>query len=218
MRIVPILVLLFFSISANAGPLDSCSKNGRNSLWKLVREYKNYSKSEDIVFKKMSNESPESPLVVAAMLGYDNLVYKMSRNQTEVKKFGAEALYAAASMGRLSTSSLLVEAGVSPNAEIENGLTPIFAAVQYGCRQEISLLVNLGADINHRARVRWTLLRLAVGEGDFETAKLIVDSKYNYSAYEMESIKSYLHGLNMDSEFQYIFSLDSEQKSKHNTR
>lgn len=205
MKIVLILLLLFFSISTNAESVDSCSKNGKNSLWNLVREYKNYSTDEKIVFQKMSHESSESSLVVAAMLGYDELTDKLLENQLIKREFGAKALYAAASMGRLSTSSLLINAGISPNAEIENGLTPIFGAVQYGCRQEISLLIKSGADINHRASVRWTLLRLAVGEGNFDTAKLLVSSKYHYSASEKYSIRKYLHHSKMDPEFEYIF-------------
>lgn len=207
MKFAAALLLLLCSVTtSHAGSIDGCYKNGKNSLWEVVREYKISSTDESVVFQNMSKESTEEPLVIAAMLGYDDLIKGMLNSSVRVKENGAKALYAAASMGRLSTSSVLITGGISPNAGIDNDLTPIFGAAQYGCVQEMALLVAAGANVNHKAHVNWTLLRLAVGEGNYDAARFLIQNGYIYSANEKKKIKSYLYGLNLSSKYLYIFN------------
>lgn len=215
MKILIFVVLAVLSFSAFADQLDSCASNGRNPLWTFVRANE-HTPGEMSVINKFAKETSESPLSVAVLFGYDRIVGEMLKSPSVIKEDGARALYLAASMGRLSLTSLLIQAGVSANAEIGNGLTPIFGAAQYGCVREISLLIKSGANINHKADVSWTLLRLAVGEGNYDAAKFLIQNGYIYSADEKNKIKSYLYGLNLSSKYVYIFGRAEQSDTQNN--
>lgn len=184
-----LLVATLLPLRAAAGGLDACARNGHNPLWTLINN------SGDVKPSVVRDQFPlpESALVNSVAFGLDRLTMNLLKvGQTSDAK--AKALYTAASLGRLTTTAILIASGVSPNSKIEDNdnITPLFGAVQYGCNDEVKYLIGMGADVNKQADTKFTLLELAVSERHYQTASLLVKSGYLSSVAEKRKIRGIL--------------------------
>ena len=202
-RYITVALLCIFSSQIFAKNLDSsCVASGDNPLWSFVNEYKSASLDHSI---KANFPLPETKLVNAAIFGDNEILLKSKRALELDPKDAAQAIYAAALMGRIDTSSILIDLGVSPNATVENNLTPLYAAVQYGCTDEIRYLVKRGANINLRANVGFTLLESAVSSNYFDTASTLMELGYMPDAVEMKRVRDILSHSGNIKEYERIF-------------
>lgn len=206
MKILIVVMLCAVWCPVFAGPIDSCANSG-NMLWDGMRTYKGPSdraaRIESVIHQKAIGL--DNVLTVAVWFGYDDIIAKLLKDRDLVNKHGAQSLYLAASMGRLHEMSMLIDAGVAPNSQVQNGFTPIYGAAEHGCVQAMRLLVDSGADVNHDAKVQWTLLEDAAGSRQFSAARFLVENGYNVGEDEKERVKEILRRMGAKSEFGYIF-------------
>jgi hypothetical protein len=199
--------MFFFSTSpALGGPVDSCA-NSENTLWKAVQTYQGPVGEEQRIKDVISKEAwgLDNALTVAVWFGYEGTIEKLLQDRVNVDKYGAQSLHVAASMGRLKEMSMLLNAGVPPNFEVENGFSPIYGATEHGCMQAMQLLIDAGADVNHRANVQWTILEDAVISRQLEAARFLVAHGYCADDAEKKKIKDILRRMGMDSKYRLIF-------------
>ena len=117
-------------------------------------------------------------LVEAALFGYTDVVKALAKDKKLLEQQGDEAIYWAASMGRIKTIQVLLDAGISSNATISNGATPIFSAIENGEIDAACFLLSNGANINHRANMNVSLMKLAIFTGNPDAVKLLLENQY----------------------------------------
>lgn len=92
------------------------------------------------------NAKGESPLMLAALKGHQDLVEPLIKRGADVNKTGWTALHYAASSGQLAIISQLIEHSAYIDAESPNGTTPLMMAAMYGSPAAVKLLLQEGAD------------------------------------------------------------------------
>ena len=107
------------------------------------------------------NANGESPLMLAALKGYQDLAEKLIRKGADVNKTGWTPLHYAASGGHLSLISLLLENSAYIDAESPNGTTPLMMAAMYGTPAAVKLLLQEGADPQLRNQQGLSALQFA---------------------------------------------------------
>ncbi len=94
------------------------------------------------------NGKGESPLMLAALTGQQDLAEKLIKKGADVNKTGWTPLHYAASNGHVTIISLLLENSAYIDAESPNGTTPLMMASMYGTPAAVKLLLEEGADPN----------------------------------------------------------------------
>lgn len=91
---------------------------------------------------------------------------------------GFTALALAAYLGQKETTLLLLKKGADPNALARNqtGFTPLTGAVSQNHNEVARLLVNHGANVNHKYEGGFTPIMHAAHAGNFELVKLLLDN------------------------------------------
>lgn len=107
------------------------------------------------------NANGESPLMLAALKGYQGLAEKLIGKGADVNKTGWTPLHYAASGGHLSLISLLLENSAYIDAESPNGTTPLMMAAMYGTPAAVKLLLREGADPQLRNQKKLSALQFA---------------------------------------------------------
>lgn len=107
------------------------------------------------------NAKGESPLMLAALKGHQDLVEQLIKRGADVNKTGWTALHYAASSGQLSIISLLIEHSAYIDAESPNGTTPLMMAAMYGTPAAVALLLQEGADPQLKNQQGLTALQFA---------------------------------------------------------
>lgn len=92
------------------------------------------------------NAKGESPLMLAALKGHQDLAEQLVKRGADINKTGWTALHYAASSGQLGIISLLIEYSAYIDAESPNGTTPLMMAAMYGTPAAVKLLLQEGAD------------------------------------------------------------------------
>ncbi|MBL8813649.1 MAG: ankyrin repeat domain-containing protein [Planctomycetaceae bacterium] len=112
----------------------------------------------DVVELNKDDRIHGTPLMAAARAGQDDLVKQLLERGARVDQKaagGRTALHESAGHGRLSTSSILLQAGANPNAFSEEktktgqtlyGLSPLASSIHSGNPEVVNLLIMAGAD------------------------------------------------------------------------
>jgi ankyrin repeat protein len=101
---------------------------------------------------KVETRTPqdESPLMMAALKGHQELARRLIERDADVNKPGWAPLHYAATGGHVALIELLLEHHAFIDAESPNGTTPLMMAAQYGSAEAVKLLVDSGADLTMR--------------------------------------------------------------------
>ena len=92
------------------------------------------------------NENDESPLMLAAIKGQQELVQKLIARDADINKPGWTPLHYAASGGQVAIMKLLLDKYAFIDAPSPNGTTPLMMAAMYGSTASVKLLLDEGAD------------------------------------------------------------------------
>jgi uncharacterized protein len=92
------------------------------------------------------NSKDESPLMLAALKGRQDLVEKLIKRDADINKTGWTPLHYAATAGHTGIITLLLENSAYIDAESPNGSTPLMMAAMYGSFEAVKLLLQEGAD------------------------------------------------------------------------
>ncbi|MGH2510193.1 MAG: ankyrin repeat domain-containing protein [Ktedonobacteraceae bacterium] len=211
MKILFILVMCgWLSLPVYGKSVDSCAFN-KNALWDGLVTYHGPSNKmariNDVITK--GGLYFDNALTVAVWFGYDNIIIKLLNNHNIRDKYGPQSLYVAASMGRLTEMSMLLDSGVSVNSQVHYGgggyATPIYGAAQSGCVAAMQLLVKHGADVNYRGGTRLTLLELAIGGDHLSAGRYLLTHGYKVSEAEKVRVNKILVNLGMIPGLRPIF-------------
>jgi ankyrin repeat protein len=175
LKFVVYLVLAFVFSVANAGSYDdffvavkrddaatinnllrrgfdpnTIDPSGRPGLFIALQEGTLHAAEALIAWPKTNVEwrSPkdESPLMIAAFKGYQDLVRKLIARDADVNKTGWTPLHYAATGGRVEIILLLLDENAYIDAESPNKSTPLMMAAMYGSTAAVRALLEAGAD------------------------------------------------------------------------
>lgn len=110
--------------------------------------------------KEHRNVSDYTPLSLAASGGYVDIIYLLLNNGAEINsrtgsKLGISPLMLAAMNGHEEATGILLENGSDINAQIEtNRNTALTLACFQGRTEVVKLLLQFGANVEHRAKVK----------------------------------------------------------------
>lgn len=107
------------------------------------------------------NAKDESPLMMAALKGQQELAARLIKKGADINKTGWTPLHYAASSGHLAIISLLLENSAYIDAESPNGTTPLMMAAMYGTPEAVKLLLKEGADPQLKNQQGLTALQFA---------------------------------------------------------
>jgi len=88
----------------------------------------------------------ESPLMLAALLGLEEVCQRLIDKDADVNKPGWTPLHYAATRGHLEVMQLLIDHFAYIDAASPNNTTPLMMAAQYGTPLTVKLLLEAGAD------------------------------------------------------------------------
>ncbi|MDM0073477.1 ankyrin repeat domain-containing protein [Variovorax sp. J2P1-59] len=92
------------------------------------------------------NEKDESPLMLAAIKGQQDLVTRLIERDADVNKPGWTPLHYAATNGHTAIMQQLLDKDAFIDAQSPNGSTPLMMAAMYGSTAAVKLLLDEGAD------------------------------------------------------------------------
>jgi len=107
------------------------------------------------------NGKDESPLMMAALKGQDELVAKLIARDAAVNKTGWAPLHYAATSGQVAIMKVLLENFAFIDAQSPNGTTPLMMAAMYGSAAAVKLLIDEGADQSMKNQQGMTALDFA---------------------------------------------------------
>ena len=103
---------------------------------------------------------PEAAQQVLKLRGYD---------------FDEKSFHAAAGAGDLMAINAFIDGGINPNAQTEDGRTPLISAAARGDLEVTKLLLQRGADVNIKDKKGYTALFHAIEAMYDEVANVILD-------------------------------------------
>ncbi len=122
---------------------------------------------------EVRNASDESPLMLAALAGENELCELMIRHGADVNKPGWAPLHYAATHGHLEVMNLLLEENAYIDAASPNNTTPLMMAAHYGTPSAVKLLLEAGADPLLKNDLGMTAFDFAVRAERIESANII---------------------------------------------
>jgi len=131
---------------------------------------------------------PHGPMFTAAAFGYSDIVEMLASDSDVLATEGTDALYIAASLGRLTVVSVLLDAGVDINAGVWTGESALFGAVKFADIKTICMLVTRGADVNRRIVGPLSLLAEATLRQRPDIVELLLGSGYEMQKGEYEKV------------------------------
>jgi len=110
---------------------------------------------------EVRNAKDESPLMLAALKGQQDLVTKLIARDADVNKPGWTPLHYAATGGHVAIMKQLLENYAFIDAQSPNGSTPLMMAAMYGSAAAVQLLLDEGADTAMKNQLGMTALDFA---------------------------------------------------------
>ena len=107
------------------------------------------------------NSKDESPLMLAALKGQQDVVKKLIARDADVNKPGWAPLHYAATSGQVAIIKLLLDNYAFIDAQSPNGTTPLMMAAMYGSPEAVKLLIDEGADLAMKNDQGMTALEFA---------------------------------------------------------
>jgi len=108
-----------------------------------------------------ANSKDETPLMMAAFKGQEDLVAKLIARDAAVNKTGWTPLHYAATNGHLAIIKVLLDKYAFIDAQSPNGTTPLMMAAMYGSAEAVKLLIDEGADQTMKNQQGMTALDFA---------------------------------------------------------
>ena len=87
----------------------------------------------------------------------------------------SKALFEAVKVGSHKSVCHLIEKGISPNVQDEEGRTPLMVACERAYNRIVHILIEAGADVDAHGPLGTTPLIYAAGYGRYETVKLLLE-------------------------------------------
>jgi ankyrin repeat protein len=122
---------------------------------------------------EMRNSKDESPLMMAALKGQQDLVMKLIARDADINKPGWTPLHYAATNGHVAIMKVLLEKHAFIDAQSPNGTTPLMMAAMYGSSEAVKLLVDEGADLAMKNQQGMSALDFAKRANRGDTALLL---------------------------------------------
>jgi ankyrin repeat protein len=110
---------------------------------------------------EVRNAKDESPLMLAALKGQQELVTRLIARDADVNKPGWAPLHYAATGGHVAIMKVLLENYAFIDAQSPNGTTPLMMAAMYGSVAAVQLLLDEGADTTMKNQLGMTALDFA---------------------------------------------------------
>ena len=121
----------------------------------------------------LPNAKGETPLMLAAIKGQQDLVTQLLKRDAAVNKTGWTPLHYAATSGQLTIMKVLLDNYAFIDAQSPNGTTPLMMAAMYGSGEAVKLLLAEGADTTMKNQLGMTAVDFANKAGRAEAASLI---------------------------------------------
>lgn len=129
---------------------NAVDPSGRSGLFMAVQEGSLKAADALVAWPKTRVEwrsaKDESPLMIACLKGYTDLVRKLIARDADVNKPGWTPLHYAATGGRLDIMQILLDDNAYIDAQSPNKTTPLMMAAMYGTTAAVKLLLDAGAD------------------------------------------------------------------------
>ncbi|GAA4339002.1 ankyrin repeat domain-containing protein [Variovorax defluvii] len=122
---------------------------------------------------EVRNAKDESPLMLAALKGQQELVTRLIARDADVNKPGWTPLHYAATGGHVAIMKQLLEHYAFIDAQSPNGTTPLMMAAMYGTAEAVQLLLDEGADIAMKNQLGMTALDFAQRANRSDAARLL---------------------------------------------
>ncbi|SDY29606.1 hypothetical protein SAMN05518669_1118 [Variovorax sp. YR634] len=121
----------------------------------------------------LANAKDETPLMLAAIKGQQDLVTQLLKRDAAVNKTGWTPLHYAATSGQLSIMKVLLDNYAFIDAQSPNGTTPLMMAAMYGSSEAVKLLLAEGADTTMKNQLGMTAVDFANKVNRSDTAAMI---------------------------------------------
>lgn len=121
----------------------------------------------------IANAKDETPLMLAAIKGQQDLVTQLLKRDAAVNKAGWTPLHYAATSGQLTIMKVLLDNYAFIDAQSPNGTTPLMMAAMYGSGEAVKLLLAEGADTTMKNQLGMTAVDFANKANRTEAAQLI---------------------------------------------
>lgn len=121
----------------------------------------------------IANAKDETPLMLAAIKGQQDVVNQLLKRDAAVNKTGWTPLHYAATSGQLTIMKVLLDHYAFIDAQSPNGTTPLMMAAMYGSTEAVKLLLAEGADTTMKNQLGMTAVDFANKAGRSEAAQLI---------------------------------------------
>jgi uncharacterized protein len=109
---------------------------------KVIKVFLDYSKTN----VELRNPKDESPLMMAALKGQQDVVTRLIARDADINKPGWTPLHYAATGGHVAIMKQLLDKYAFIDAQSPNGTTPLMMAAMYGSTEAVKLLLDEGAD------------------------------------------------------------------------
>ena len=119
------------------------------------------------------NAKDESPLMLAALKGQQDLVTRLIARDADVNKPGWTPLHYAATGGHVAIMKQLLDNYAFIDAQSPNGTTPLMMAAMYGSTAAVQLLLDEGADTTMKNQLGMTALDFAQRANRSDAVRLL---------------------------------------------
>ncbi|MBT2324168.1 ankyrin repeat domain-containing protein [Variovorax paradoxus] len=122
---------------------------------------------------ELRNAKDESPLMMAALKGQQDVVTKLIARDADINKPGWTPLHYASTNGHVAVMKQLLDNHAFIDAQSPNGTTPLMMAAMYGSTAAVQLLLDEGADTQMKNEKGMTAIDFAQRAGRSDAVRLL---------------------------------------------